>query len=247
LFSAESLQPGGAVQRLLDDSKRFSASLAVSLRERIYDSMVPKLAQAVVEARGLKNPSVTDLDLTYRMALTVLFRLLFVAYAEDRDLLPYKISEPYRSHSLKHKAQELAEHFRIETPIPTGASHWDEVSLVWNAIEHGDAHLSVPAYDGGLSSSADGATATATRSRSFSRVGARKLGIIAAYLCRAVDARSSDAPSHMESCGAGRLDGKDTRLRGLEGRRAALQQLVDRVEGVVFSEAIKAAGALAWP
>ena len=29
-------------------------------------------------------------------------------------------------------------------------SHWDEVSLVWIAIEHGDAQLSVPAYDGGL-------------------------------------------------------------------------------------------------
>ena len=138
------------MRQLLENSKRFSASLAISLRERIYDSVVPKLAQAVVEARGLKNPSVADLDLTYRMALTVLFRLLFVAYAEDRDLLPYKISEPYRSRSLKHKAQELAEHFRLETPIPKGASHWDEVSLIWSAIEHGDAQLSVPAYDGGL-------------------------------------------------------------------------------------------------
>jgi hypothetical protein len=153
LFSAESLQPGGTVQRLLEDSKRFASGLATGLRERIYDSVVPLLARAVVEARGLINPTVDDLDLTYRMALTVLFRLLFVAYAEDHDLLPYKMSEPYRNRSLKRKAQEIAEHFRSETPVTPGTSHWDEVTRIWNAIEHSDAELSVPAYDGGLFSS----------------------------------------------------------------------------------------------
>jgi ATP-dependent DNA ligase len=35
-----------------------------------------------------------------------------------------------------------------------------------------------------------------------------------------------------------RVDGKDIRLRGLDKRRAALQQVVDRIEGVVFSGAI---------
>ena len=42
------------------------------------------------------------------MALTVLFRLLFIAYAEDRDLLPLKGNELYRRRSLKTKAIELA-------------------------------------------------------------------------------------------------------------------------------------------
>ena len=144
LFSAESLKPGGAVERLLEDSKRFASDLATRLRERIYDSVVPRLANAVVEARELKNPTVADLDLTYRMALTVLFRLLFVAYAEDRDLLPYGISEPYRNRSLKKKAQEIAEHFRSEKPIAPGTSHWDEVFRIWHAIERGDGEAFGP-------------------------------------------------------------------------------------------------------
>ena len=41
LFSANSLKPGGAVSKLLEDSKRFAAPLAERLRERIYDSVVP--------------------------------------------------------------------------------------------------------------------------------------------------------------------------------------------------------------
>jgi hypothetical protein len=150
LFSAASLSPGGAVGRLLEDSRRFAADLAVKLRERIYSSVVPLLARGMVEARGLTTPTAGDLDLTYRMALTVLFRLLFVAYAEDRDLLPYRLSEPYRNRSLKRKAQELAESIRALTPTAEGTGHWDEVARIWKAIERGDPELSVPAYDGGL-------------------------------------------------------------------------------------------------
>jgi len=149
IFSAEALKPGGTVDSLLDDSKRFASSLADRLRDRIYTSVMPRLAQGVAAARNLKNPTADDLDLTYRMALTVLFRLLFVAYAEDRDLLPYKHSEAYRVRSLKRKAQELA-----DAPAPyevaPGARHWEEVERIWNAVARGDKELAVPAYNGGL-------------------------------------------------------------------------------------------------
>jgi hypothetical protein len=94
-FSADALRPGGAVEGLLEDSQRFAAALAEDLRDRIYEKVMPRLAQGVAEARAIVRPTVDDLALTYRMALTVLFRLLFVAYAEDRDLLPYRYSEAY--------------------------------------------------------------------------------------------------------------------------------------------------------
>ena len=110
----------------------------------------------------ISKPQAEDLELTYQVALTVLFRLLFVAYAEDRDLLPYRQSEAYRSRSLKRKAQELAEHARNVTPVTTGARHWHEVNRIWTAIERGDAELSVPPYNGGLF----------TRDASISKAGA---------------------------------------------------------------------------
>lgn len=150
LFSAEALDPKGVVTDLLDASTRFAGDLAVRLRERIYKEVVPRLAAAVAAARGLTAPTVEDLDLTYRMALTILFRLLFVAYAEDRDLLPYRTNEPYRARSLKRKAQELAEARRNLLAPPAGDNHWQEVFRLFRAVAIGNSEWGVPAYDGGL-------------------------------------------------------------------------------------------------
>lgn len=81
LFSADALQPDGSVNALLEGSKRFAASLAERLRNRIYDNVMPSLAEGVVAARRLENPTAEDLDLTYQMALTILFRLLGIGRA----------------------------------------------------------------------------------------------------------------------------------------------------------------------
>lgn len=77
------------------------------LRDRVYLEVVPRLAQVLVRARGLRSPSVQDLAETYEMALLVLFRLLFVAYAEDKDLLPYRTNSLYHGRSPKQKAHDL--------------------------------------------------------------------------------------------------------------------------------------------
>jgi hypothetical protein len=150
LFSAEALDAKGAVTEVLDASKRFAGDLAVQLRERIYKEVVPRLARAIADARQLRNPSAEQLDLTYRMALTVLFRLLFIAYAEDRDLLPYRTNDAYRRRSLKQKAQELADAKIKGLPLAAGSAHWEEVERLFRAVNIGNSEWGVPAYDGGL-------------------------------------------------------------------------------------------------
>ena len=150
LYSAEALARNGSLHEILEGSQRFSGDLAERLRERIYDHVVPELAQGVATERGLDGPTPEELRQTYEMALTILFRLLFIAYAEDRDLLPYRSNEAYRRRSLKQKAQELAEHVAKKTPISAGTSHWDEVTLLWKAVAGGNSEWGVPAYDGGL-------------------------------------------------------------------------------------------------
>ena len=146
-LSAPALAPDGTLIELLDSSKRFAADLAVRLRERIYDRVVPTLATGIATARGLARPTANELRLTYAMALTVLFRLLFIAYAEDRDLLPYASNEAYRHRALKTKAQELAA--STAKPGP-GTRLWMEVAQLFEAVRAGDASLGVPPYGGGL-------------------------------------------------------------------------------------------------
>ena len=116
LFSSEALTEGGSLEQLLEESKRFAGKLAVQLRERIYGSVVPLLAQGLANARKLKKPTAKDLAETYQMAMTVLFRLLFIAYAEDKDLLPYRFNELYKKRSLKNMARELVDNYPSGLP-----------------------------------------------------------------------------------------------------------------------------------
>ena len=150
LYSAEALAPGGSLGRVLENSRRFAGDLAERLRERIYGEVAPVLARGVAAARGIGDPSPEELARTYEMALTVLFRLLFVAYAEDRDLLPYRANDAYRRRSLKETAKELAECVRGMKPIADGDAHWREATLLWEAVARGNPEWGVPAYDGGL-------------------------------------------------------------------------------------------------
>lgn len=150
LYSAEALVPDGSLHEILEGSQRFAGDLAERLRERIYDRVVPKLARGIADARGIDRPRPQDLARTYEMALTVLFRLLFIAYAEDRDLLPYRFNDAYRRRSLKQKAQELADAVEKGTPIAAGDAHWQETALLWQAVASGNVEWGVPAYDGGL-------------------------------------------------------------------------------------------------
>ncbi|MEM7046784.1 MAG: hypothetical protein AAF442_03940 [Pseudomonadota bacterium] len=164
LFSTQALRADGTFSSVLDNSGRFAGDLATRLRDRIYDRVVPQLAQAMVAARKVRHFNREALNLTYEMALTVLFRLLFVAYAEDRDLLPYKTNESYRQRSLKRKAIELAQNDAIEKG---SFHHWNEITELWSAIAFGHREWGIPPYNGTLFSADKG----------ISNVGAALVGI----------------------------------------------------------------------
>ena len=131
----------------LEESKHFDADIAGRLRERIYGIAVPQLVIGISRVRNLSSPSKDDLALTYEMALIVLFRLLFVAYAENCELLPYERNLAYRRRSLKQKAIKLAKAASEQTPITEGNHHWVETAQLWLAISRGNKEWGVPAHD----------------------------------------------------------------------------------------------------
>lgn len=150
LFSPEALSAGGTVEAILEDSRRYATDLGARLRERIYGEVVPRLAEAIFKARGLRQPSPEDLHLTYRMALCVLFRLLFIGYAEDQDLLPFRANEAYRRRALKTKARELLDATGAGGGTGPSDALWSEVCLLFRAVDRGRPEWGIPAYDGGL-------------------------------------------------------------------------------------------------
>lgn len=154
LFSATALQKGGSVAQILESSTRYAVDLGARLRDRVYSDVIPHLAQALLQARAIDRPTAAQLRETYQMALVVLFRLLFIAYAEDKELLPYKTNDFYRNRSLKQKAHELTQHRKLNHHFSVGTTtHWEEMERLFRAVDRGHAEWGVPAYNGGLFSS----------------------------------------------------------------------------------------------
>ena len=153
LLSAAALSKGGSVRDILGASEDYAADLGSRLRERVYREAVPSLARAVASALRPKTPTSDDLQQAYRAALVILYRLLFVAYAEDRGLLPLHTSRSYREHSLKRIAQRLAKARRQGIEFGDQDSFWSEVAHIWKAVSVGNPEWEVPAYNGTLFSS----------------------------------------------------------------------------------------------
>lgn len=150
LFSPEALSDGGTLEEILSSSKDYAAELRGRLRERIYDDVVPAFAEAIARERGLRSPTRQELAETYETTLLLLYRLLFVAYAEDRRLLPYETNERYRDRSLKKKARELTRIVQEGADFDTTATHWREVDALFEAVREGSTEWGVPQYDGTL-------------------------------------------------------------------------------------------------
>jgi hypothetical protein len=150
LFSADALSDGGSLSEVLEESRNFAGDLAERLRDRIYDDVIPRLAEGLAAARRLKNPTAKDLGETYQMAMRILFRLLFIAYGEDKDLLPYRYNGLYQKRSLKTKAKDLLEHVNSGTEFGDGDSWWQEIRAIFHAVDKGNPSWGVPAYNGGL-------------------------------------------------------------------------------------------------
>ena len=153
IFSAKALSAEGSLHEILENSKRFAESATQDLKKRIYDEIIPQIANGIFQAKKQKISSYKELQKIYEMTLTVLFRLLFIAYAEDKDYLPYKTNELYRRRSLKQRAGELSKPHSSSAEWGTSDNHYQETVRLWKAIDKGNTEWGIMPYNGGLFSS----------------------------------------------------------------------------------------------
>lgn len=157
LFGAEALKPDGTFEQILQESQRFASGLGERLRDRVYVDVVPQLAQVVAAHHRSSGPDTTDQELAdlYELAMVILFRLLFIAYAEDKDLLPYRSNGLYQRNALKTLAGDLAERAN-QGPFDfdeVSTDMWDKIRSLSKAVDQGNRDWGIPAYNGGLFSS----------------------------------------------------------------------------------------------
>jgi hypothetical protein len=136
----------------LEETKRWEERVRKDLAETVFSNVFPKLIAAI----PLADPDrPVEIDATYSeevrsSALFLLYRLLFILYAEDRDLLPDE-SGPYQTYCLTRLRQEL-EQLDIDGRKPLERSHayWSRLETIFGAIAEGDDSLGIPPYNGGL-------------------------------------------------------------------------------------------------
>jgi len=140
---------------MLERSKDLSTGLGERLLDRVYKEVVPQLAHIVARRSAVEKPTEGDLDDLYEMAMVVLFRLLFVAYAEDKDLLPYRTNGRYQRNALKTLSRDLADMANQGRSDfdPHATDLWDQVTSLWKAVDQGNSDWAVPPYNGGMFSS----------------------------------------------------------------------------------------------
>ena len=135
------------MERMEDGSRRYTGALKDDLKSQVHDLVMPTLAEAVARDMRARDPS-ASLDEAFQAAMHILFRLLFVAWAEDRGLLPYDRNTEYRERSLTKHAIRLAEDRRRGRG--NGRSLFADIRRLWATVDAGSVDQGVPAYNGGL-------------------------------------------------------------------------------------------------
>lgn len=151
IFRREAFVPVGADPRTfhekaLEEGKFYEERVAEDLSNKVFGEVFPDLVRAIVKAA----PD-AELQAVREAALILLYRLLFILYAEDRDLLPVKDTR-YGDYGLRNKVRLDVKERKDKGDVfsDTAARYWGAMSDLFIAIDQGDASIGLPPYNGGL-------------------------------------------------------------------------------------------------
>jgi hypothetical protein len=140
------------LQLALREGKQWESRVARDLSHVVFDRVFPMLCQALTVANGIPPAELNAAALSEvrEGALILLYRLLFVLYAEDRNLLPDE-SGPYAEYSLTKLRAEIADRKARGVSFSDHMkTYWSRLDGVFQAIGQGDDSLGIPPYNGGL-------------------------------------------------------------------------------------------------
>jgi len=154
------------LDRLFEDSQEYAKKLGERLKDRVFEQISPHFAEGFVEhireSEGVARADIPQerLDQVFQGTLTFLYRLLFLLYAESRDLLPVKEARGYGEKSLARLKTEAADAAgTLEDDAPEKLkkryatdSHelYDRLADLFAIVDKGDSARNVPCYNGGL-------------------------------------------------------------------------------------------------
>ena len=139
-------RPASFHRYAIDEGRFHEERVAGDLSAKVFERVFPQLAGAIAAAA----PD-APLAEVREAALILLYRLLFILYAEDRDLLPVR-DERYDDYALREKVRGDVGRRKDAGDVfsESAARYWSAIDDLCRAIDAGDASIGLPPYDGGL-------------------------------------------------------------------------------------------------
>lgn len=136
------------LERVREGSTTYATRVGSELKALVFDQVFPWLAGGFVTDAVRRKAQVTA-DQVHEATLSFLYKLLFLLYAEARNLLP--IDGDYRDYSLIKMTQEVAKGVERQKSLSqTSTGMYDRLLSLFQIVDRGDAGLGVPRYNGGL-------------------------------------------------------------------------------------------------
>ena len=136
----------------IEDARRWEEKVRKDLADTVFDTVFPELIMAIPLADP-DRPEVVDDEYAEdvrQAAMYLLYRLLFVLFAEDRNLLPDERG-PYADYCLTRLREEIKErHVQGQAQLARSTAYWSRLETIFGAISEGDDDLGIPPYNGGL-------------------------------------------------------------------------------------------------
>ena len=135
---------------VLGESQQYTVGVSDDLKNRVYDALRLLIGGFLDFPRNGFDRTNPPLDEIQTNSLILLYRILFILYAESRDLLPLDNRDYAVQYSLNHLTTDIHERLDGNIDFAPGANlYWTRLRHLFTLINNGwENHI--PQYNGGL-------------------------------------------------------------------------------------------------
>jgi hypothetical protein len=113
------------------------------------EDILGKICMGFIQSEGKKSYTEEEKNAVFNNSIYLLYRILFILYAEARGFLPLQNPEYYEKSIAKLMSIGKENHCR-GIQDPNGRQMWNTLREVINWINNGNRLLEIPPYNGGL-------------------------------------------------------------------------------------------------
>jgi hypothetical protein len=139
----------------LEGSESYAKKVSDELKQLVFDEIFRWFAEGFMKYRqnekNIQNETENGLKEIFSATMNMLYRVLFVLFAESRELLPVNDSARYGRMSFKKLKEDIANDIKTGVVISDNTyTYWNRLETIFRIIDKGDKNLNIPSYNGRL-------------------------------------------------------------------------------------------------